>query len=204
MQSRIRLEALPITEFIVYVNLANTQSIGSGYLAYNNGGSVDMWSLVYYYRPTVGVSHSLGTMVAIYDTWTSKVQQSGSSTSKNWLGTTKGYSETVAFVSTTTPAGIAGNTARTFTSYTANTNDMPAKVDLLKTGRWVSGSINFDEYFSGTNTNEYKCFTGHGYKLDYLASYTGTDQWDKTGHGPRIYTTDNCISDSQGWDTYGE
>ena len=197
-------------DYIVYLNLPTSSTMGAGWTAYKDGGgSVAKYDLVYYYHPNYGVVHNLYSTLTTGTTFTAYAYQLTSSTSNCWRGSTYSNAADVCFPSGSYPANIAGNLARAKTEFSSGTNDMPGYFNELKTGRWISGSIQYNKYFS-EDVAGYKCYskdtsTTNSYVLDQLANLSGSgSNIDRVGSGPRTYTVDDCSGDNQGWTAYGE
>ncbi|UVS70295.1 hypothetical protein NWT39_05790 [Nitrososphaera viennensis] len=193
-------------DYMVYMNLFSTQSVGAGWFALKSGGVVSIYTLQYWYD-TSGVNHNLVSTIPVGSTFTAKVEQQTNSASNCWLMSTYGGTNfTRCFPNTTTPVNNAGETARTKPphSFSSGTNDMPGLFDFLQVGKWSGGFVVYGDYFSGGTTNNYKCYAGHGYVLDNIASYTGGTTDDKVGTGPRIYTTNDCMVQNPGYEAWGE
>lgn len=194
-------------DYMVYMNLNNFQTIGAGAFAYRDtSGNVNIYTREYWYN-TSGRFHNAVQSIPVGSNFTVKVVQNTGSTSNCWTASTyAGQNQQVCFSNTTYPPNNAGNTARTITpySYVANTDDMPGLFDFLQVGKWSGGNVVFGDYFSGSTTNNYKCWAGHGYVMTTIAGYGGGGPYDKIGTGPRDYFTNNCQVQNSGYEAWGE
>ena len=195
-------------DFMVFINLRNSQSYGSGAYAYKVGSIVSVSSAQYIYD-TSGISHVINNIaVPINTQFTSSVAQT-TQTGNCYQAKSYGSSNplhTKCFASATYPINNVGNTAQTVpTNSGSSSNTAPAIFDFLKAGGWnPQGIFVFGDYFSSSTTVEYKCANLNGYHLDRQASYSGTgSQYDKVKTGPPS-TVDDCATSNTAYSPYGE
>lgn len=196
-------------DYVIYANLNNFKSVGSGWYAYKNTGTgqVEMWNLNYWYDGTTA-SHDLFRTIPGNTTFTVFVQQDSSGSNCWTLATYQADLTSKCFSGGGTTGANAGSTARegggTNRDYSAGVDDMPGLFDQMKTYSWSGGSL-VAKYFSD-NVNQYKCASQHSFDLDRLATYQGPNQYDKVGTGPRTYTADDCTGgvDNSAYELFGE
>ncbi|AIC15950.1 exported protein of unknown function [Nitrososphaera viennensis EN76] len=186
-------------DYMVYVNFYSTDSsMGAGWYAQIGSSSVEKYNLVYRVTPTIGVNHDLWTQLSAGTTFTAKVEQQTSSTSYCWKATTISNSNSYCFPTGSHPAGSVGNAARS-THPQDSSNNLPGWFDSLKVGKWVSGSMQFNDYFSSSSNPYYKCYSSNGFILNYVYSYTGSSsKIDTVATSPGLsspYNTDSCTVD---------
>ncbi len=186
-------------DYMAYVNFYNTDSsMGAGWYAQIVDSSVKKFNLVYRVTPSIGVNHDLWTQLSAGTTFTAKVEQQTSSTSNCWKATTIYNSVSYCFPTGSYPAGSVGNVGRS-THFQDSSNNLPGWFDLLKVGKWVSGSVQFNDYFSSSSNPYYKCNSSNGFTLYHAYSYTGSsNKFDTVATGPGLgspYNTDTCSID---------
>lgn len=198
-------------DLMVYVNMANSQSMGSGAYAWNNGGTIIISAAEYYYDAVNGATHIVNNSpISVNTLFTAKVEQTTSTTSDCWrANTANGNSYTRCFSSTTYPLNNVGNIAQAPApvSYSYGVNDDPGFFDGLLDGVWEGSNIVYNDYFSNDiTTTNYKCISNtHGYVLDPLYSYTGSSHLDdRVGTGPEAYLSNTCNNPLSSYEMFGE
>lgn len=186
-------------DYMVYANLANQQTMGSGAYAYLSGSTVAISAAEYWYTVASGSNTIVNNSpISTNTAFIAKVEHTSSSGNCWKASTANGNNNTHCFSSTTTPVNNLGamSQAMSGVSYSSGVNDLPSLYDDLRGGYWSGSAVNFGDPlspFSSSSTASAKCGDLSGYIKQNLASYTGSvDNIDKIGVGPGTYNTDNC------------